>query len=180
MSMDLKEQKIPDAFIHNLPEGLKVVNKKGVRYVVVEDIRCPNGHSLLSDRIRIHNEPAVSIRLQGGGSEGMLYLDPFWGLHARLFDFMFKEALQNPIIKAFCPACEAALMVKRACPYPGCKADEYVEFKLPDGKNKIFACGRWGCPEHDMTVTNIPSRVTRLLKNINYPGLHTHSEAIGF
>lgn len=180
MPIDLRDQKIPKEFIESLPEGLKVVTKRGASYVVVEDIRCPNEHSLLSDMVRIHNEPAITFKVESGETEGTIYLDPFWGLHAKLFDFMFKDPLKNPVIRAFCPVCETSLMIKRKCAHPGCKADQYIEFTLPDGKNAISACAQWGCPEHDMAVTNVPARISKMLRNINYPGLHTHSEAIGF
>ena len=139
MSLNLKNQKIPVEFLANLPEGLKVVNRKNISYVVVEDIRCPHDHSLLSEEVKLHGEAAITMRIRGGGSEGLVYLDPFWGLHAKLFDFMFKEADAKPLVHAFCPICDMSLMVPRQCPYPECQTKDYIEFILPDGKNKIFS-----------------------------------------
>ena len=180
MTLKLPKQKIPKEFIENLPEGLKVVTKKGNTYVVVEDLRCPKGHSLLTDQVKIHGEPAISFVVRGGNAEGGVFLDPYWGLHTKLFDFMFEKPSANPIVKAFCPHCRASLMIKRKCASPGCGAKEYIEFTLPDGKNRISACAQWDCPEHEMVVTRIPAEVSRAVSKINYPDIHSHSEAIGF
>jgi hypothetical protein len=180
MPLKLEKQNIPKEFIENLPEGLKVISKKGTSYVVVEKLKCPKNHNLLSDTIKINGEPAIQLKIKGGGTEGTMFLDPYWGLHTKLFDFMFDNPSDKPVIKAFCPVCNSSLMVKRKCKSPGCKADECIEFILPDGKNRISACGQWGCPEHDMIVTRIPSKVKEMVNKINYPDIHTHSEAIGF
>jgi hypothetical protein len=180
MLINPEKQSIPREFIENLPEGFKITNRKGAIYVVVDDLRCPNGHNLISDTVRIHGEPAIAIRVKGGGVKGTMYLDPFWGLHQKLFDFMFKGNAPNPLIKASCPECNISLMVKKQCESEGCTAEEFIEFALPGGKNKIEVCARWGCPEHRINIGLIPGTVAEAVAKINYPEPHTHSEAAGF
>ncbi len=177
--MQLSKQSIPKEFLENLPEGLKAINRKGNTYVVVEDLRCPNGHSLISNKVKIHNESAIHIKIEGGNSKGNMFLDPFWGLHNKLFDFMF-EAQGKIAIKASCPDCSISLMEENNCKSCDCDSKEQVVFLLPDNKNKITACGTWNCPEHQMSVTNIPAEVVDQLQSINYQDLHFNSEAIGF
>jgi hypothetical protein len=180
MIINPEKQNIPKDFIENLPEGFKITNRKGAIYVVVDDLRCPNGHGLITDAIRIHNEPAIHIKVKGGGVKGAMYLDPFWGLHQKLFDFMFKSNSPNPLLKVSCPQCNIPLMIKKCCEATGCNSEEYIEFALPGGKNKIEVCARWGCPEHHISVDMFSCGTATAVDKINYPELHTHSEAMGF
>ncbi len=180
MLINPEKQNIPSEFIENLPEGFKITNRKGAIYVVVDDLRCPNGHNLINDDVRIHGEPAIIFKVKGGGVKGTMYLDPFWGLHQKLFDFMFKGNIPNPLIKASCPECNISLMVNKQCEAEGCTSTEYIEFALPGGKNTIEVCSRWGCPEHYINIGAFPGNVALAVAKINYPDPHTHSEAIGF
>lgn len=180
MLINPEKQSIPSEFIEHLPEGFKITNRKGAIYVVVDDLRCPNGHNLINDDVRINGEPAIMFKVKGGGVKGTMYLDPFWGLHQKLFDFMFKANTPNQLIKASCAQCNASLMIKKQCEYTGCSSDEYIEFSLPGGKNKIEVCSRWGCPEHHISVGLISGNVTAAVGRINYPDQHSHGEVMGF
>lgn len=170
---------IPDAFVKNLPKGLKIKSVKGQRYVVVEECRCPKGHSLMADGVAMHGEPAISFKVKGGGVSGVMYLDPFWGLHEKLFDFMFHDCGHPPVIQAFCPVCGVSLLKKKGCAVKGCAADETIVFQLPGG-NAVDVCAQWGCPDHDLKISDMPVEVMAAVKKINYPDIHSHSEAMGF
>ncbi|MBL8028707.1 MAG: hypothetical protein JNL74_19945 [Fibrobacteres bacterium] len=180
MIINPERQPIPREFIEKLPEGFKVANRHGSIYVVVEDVRCPNGHNIITDTVRLHGEPSIGIKVKGGGIKGTMYLDPFWGLHQKLFDFMFKSNIPNPLIKAACPHCNASLMTTKRCDTPGCNSDEFIEFSLPGKGNKIDVCARWGCSEHSITIESIGEDTTVQVKKINYQDMHTHGEAMGF
>ena len=177
--MKLAKQVVPVEFLENLPEGLKVINRKGQNYVIVEDLRCPSNHSLMSKTVKIHGEAAIHVKVEGGNTKGDMYLSPYWGMHSKLYDFMFEEK-GNIAIKATCPVCDASLMAPNECCDKNCESKEQVEFLLPDNKNKITSCGTWNCPEHEMSVTNIPAEVAEQLKNINYLELNFDNESIGF
>ncbi|MFH0918810.1 MAG: hypothetical protein V1913_00485 [Fibrobacterota bacterium] len=170
---------IPALFVKNLPEGLKILSKKGKSFVVVDDLRCPRGHSLLSDEIKFHGAPAIGFTVKGGGIQGKMYLDPFWGLHEKLYDFMFQSCDKPPIIRAFCPECGVSLMKKKKCETRACCAEEYIVFHLPGG-NAMESCAQWGCPEHSLKISDMPGDVMAAVKKINYPEIHSHIEAIGF
>ena len=128
MANKFETRSIPAAFVRKLPEGLKILSKKGQSFVVVDDLRCSKGHRLLSDNVRLHGEPSISFKVRGGGIDGTLYLDPFWGLHEKLYDFMFSSCDKPPILRAFCPECGVSLMKKKKCETKGCRAEEYIVF----------------------------------------------------
>jgi len=180
MLINPERQSIPNDFIEKLPEGFKIANRKGAVYVVIDDLRCPNGHSLMTDGVKIHGEPAIHIKVKGGGVKGTMFLDPFWGLHQKLFDFMFKSNISNPIIKAFCPQCNISLMTTRKCEVADCISDEFIEFNLPGKNNKIDVCARWGCSEHSISIGMFPEDINEAVKKINYQEIHTHGEVMGF
>ncbi len=180
MLINPERQPIPHEFMEKLPQGFKVANRHGAIYVVIDDVRCPNGHNLITDSVKLHGEPSIAIRVKGGGIKGNMYLDPFWGLHQKLFDFMFKANFPNPVIKAFCPQCNASLMTRKKCETPGCNNDEFIEFTLPGEGNSISVCARWGCSEHSITIGTIGNEASEGVKKINYQDIHTHSESMGF
>lgn len=179
MAAKAQPRKIPDAFVKNLPQGLKILSVKGQRYVVIEECRCPKGHSLMSQGVSMHNEPAIAFKVKGGGASGVMYLDPFWGLHEKLFDFMFQSCNKPPVIQAFCPVCGVSLMKKKACAVNACCAEETIVFQLPGG-NAVDVCAQWGCPDHDLKISDMPGEIMAAVKKINYPEIHSHSEAMGF
>lgn len=179
MQINMFNQKVPQELIDNLPEGLKIVSRKGNIFIVIESVKCPGGHSLASGRVNFHGEPAIHILVKGGGAVGNMYLDPFWGLHLRLFDFMFTGGSRTPIIDAFCPVCNSSLMVQRHCDVPGCGADKFLELGLPQG-NKIHVCAKWECPQHDIMIDTLSPDVTKVIKSINFPDLHSNGQLMGF
>jgi len=179
MQINMLKHEIPRELLDNLPEGLKIVSRKGVVFIVVDDCRCPSGHSLLTDKVRLHGEPAIHMKVRGGGVEGNMYLDPFWGLHMKLFDFMFKDTFTVPVIEAFCPHCGISLIIDRHCDIPGCGAEKFIDLALPKG-NRIQVCAKWNCPQHDIKIDSLSGDASRAVKSINYPDMHIHSEAIGF
>ena len=51
-SMKLTDKAIPTEFLEMLPEGFLFLNKHGRRFLVVEEVTCPAGCSLMDDAVR--------------------------------------------------------------------------------------------------------------------------------
>jgi len=168
--MKLIHKTIPKQFLTAIPEGIKFVKRHGQDFLVAEKIYCPNGHSLMADVVRIHGEPSISIRMQVGQSEGIIFIDAFWGGHAKLYNFIPDIASSGPIIKAFCPVCGVDLIVDDPCSQAGCKSNRAIMFTLQGKVNKIYVCAKLGCPGHRMEVVNLLPRVLEQVSEINYIG----------
>jgi hypothetical protein len=129
--MQLKHTVIPLRFLQQLPEGIKYIHRHGKEFLVVEQLYCPKHHSLIADSVHIHGEPSVMLRVRNGDQEGFLFVDAFWGSHAKLFSFIPQAATEHPFVEAFCPTCGASLVVREACPLPDCDNDRSILFHLP-------------------------------------------------
>jgi len=168
--MKLMHKAIPAQFLNTLPEGIKFVKKNQKDFLVVEKIYCPRGHDLMADVVRIHGEPSLRIQLKIGDSEGLVFIDAFWGGHGKLYNFIPDVASAGPIVKAFCPVCEADLVVKDKCPHEGCDSDRAIVFNLKGKTNKIYVCAKLGCPGHRMEIKNLSHQVLEKVSEINYFG----------
>ncbi len=168
--MKLIHKVIPGCFLHALPDGIKRVRKGGRDFLVVEDVRCPKGHSLMAESMRIHGESSIKVRLRVGVSEGDIFIDAFWGGHAKFYSFIPDVQSAGPIVKAFCPTCGADLVVDLPCREKGCDSRRAILFSLPDPRNKIHVCARLGCPWHQMDIANVPCSIAEKINDINYVG----------
>ena len=107
--MELRHTKIPQRFVDQLPEGLKYLHRQGKEYLVVEQLHCPAGHSLMSPSVRIHEEPSIRLRVRSGAQEGLIFVDAYWGSHDKLYSFVPGATDAGPMIHAFCPTCVVKL-----------------------------------------------------------------------
>lgn len=168
--MELKTPKIPEEFIETLPEGMKFVHKQGKEFLVIEEVSCPEGHSLIADTVQIHGEPSVKIDVSIENQRGSFYIDAFWGSHAKLYSFLPVVTDVDLVISAFCPVCGISLITESKCDQETCHADKHIFFDLPEKGNRILVCARLGCPGHRIEIKNIPEDVTELVSDINYFG----------
>jgi hypothetical protein len=170
--MKLKHQTIPQEFLKHIPRGMKYVMRNGKDFLVVEQLFCPNGHSLMVDNVRLHGEPSIWLTLRVGKAEGTLFLDSFWGSHDKLYGFIpnLKDASseKNDVL---CPSCQCSLVetVKKACKI--CDSSKVIVMRLPGGQNKILACAKLGCPWHKIVAEEVPQKYTEMVDDINYFGL---------
>ncbi len=171
--MELKHRQIPVPFLQAIPEGMKYLKKDGKDYLVVERLFCPNGHNMIVDTVRIHDERAVRLQLKVGESEGAVFIDAFWGGHAKLYGFVPDLHVPNPIVTGYCSVCHADLMEDVPCTEEKCGSKKSIVFRLPGGENKIFVCARLGCPGHRIEVVDMPDKVSREVSRINYFGAQT-------
>jgi hypothetical protein len=169
--MKLSPQPIPDRFARAVPRGFRLVRRQGNDFLLVESVFCPAGHNLVVDSVRIHNEASIKLKLVAGSEDGFVFVDAFWGSHAKLFSFVpavaGREAVQ---VEALCPYCDVSMNEHYPCAQEGCGSLESIRLVLPGGQNTIHVCARLGCPGHQLDVADIPQEVVRAVSGINYFG----------
>jgi hypothetical protein len=159
--MKLTDKAIPTEFLELLPEGFLFLKKHGRRFLVVEEVTCPAGCSLMDDAVKIHGEPSIKMQIETADVGGLMFVDAFWGGHEKLYGFIPKPG----IVRAACPSCGRSLIVQRGCPESCC--DECIVLALP-GDNKIFVCARLGCPGHHLHITEMPESIIAQVDDINF------------
>lgn len=169
--MKLTHRTIPQEFLSDIPRGMKYVVRNGQDFLVVEQVFCLNGHSLMVDNVRLHSEPSISITLRVGHTEGLIYLDSFWGSHDKLYNFVPDlTAVDSEENDVMCPACGCSLVVKGAPPCKTCGSSKVFAMYLPGSQNQILACSKIGCPGHRIVVEEISDQFTSMVDDINYFG----------
>ena len=164
-------------FLEHLPDGLKYLHRNGKEYLVVEELVCPQGHSLMATSVHIHEEPSVRMKVRSGGREGLIFVDAFWGSHDKLYSFLPVASDASPVLEAFCAECGASLVVDEPCEQEGCGSTRCIVLHLPGPANRIYVCARLGCPWHRMDISDLPEAVSRSVSEINYFG---HGEEESF
>ena len=170
--MKLTHSTIPQEFLKNIPRGMKYVMRNGKDFLVVEQVFCPNGHSLMVDNVRLHGEPSISLTLRVGNTEGLVYLDSFWGSHDKLYGFIpnIKQA-DAPKNDVMCPACGCSLVTSQKKSCKTCGSSKIFVMHLPGAQNKILACAKLGCPWHKIVAEDISDKFTAMVDDINYFGI---------
>ncbi len=168
--MKLLYKPIPDSFRKALPKGIKLIARHQQDFLVATQINCPRGHSLIAEVVRIHGEPSINIRVQVGKSEGLVFVDAFWGGHTKLYNFIPDIVSADPIVNAFCPVCGVSLIAEDHCVQMGCKCSRAIVLALPGKANKIYVCAGLGCPGHRIQILDLPNKVLDQVSEINYLG----------
>lgn len=169
-SMRLVHRSIPREFLEVLPEGMKFIHQHDQEFLVVEELACPAGHSLMSESVRIHGEPSIAIAIRRAGATNRLFVDAFWGSHAKLYDFMPEPGESLELAEAVCPECGVSLVVAGSCSAQGCSCTQRIELLLPRAGDRISVCARVGCPDHRLEVGGVPTQVNELVNEINFFG----------
>jgi hypothetical protein len=170
--MKLLHTQIPIDFLHTLPKGIKFFSRHGVEFLVVEQVTCPKGCTLMSDGVHIHNEPAIYIQVRVGNDTGFFFIDAYWGSHIKLSSFLPQDSDDPVVDSASCPTCGANLIVDESCTQEGCSAKKQIRFDLPGGENKIYICTKFHCPGHRIEIQSQPDEICKTVSNINYFGAH--------
>jgi len=168
--MDLKHTVIPQELLSFLPKGILYLHKHGREFLVVEEVTCPNGHSLIVDSVKIHGEPSIKIDVRIAEQEGSFFIDAFWGSHSKLYNFIPELPKKDPVIEAYCPKCGENLIVERECTIPECSTKRHILLTLPDRENFIYVCARLGCPGHYLDVKKASKNISQRISEINYFG----------
>jgi len=168
--MKLEHNEIPVELLRALPEGLKIVTRHGREFLVVERVSSPDGTPLITDSVRIHGEPSIRFKARIGDKEGLIFVDAFWGSHAKLFGFLPSEGHGDQYVEAMVPDSGESLMIDRSCDVPGCTSKRGIEFVLPGGENRIHVCARLGCPGHRIVLADLEEPVADSVSGINFFG----------
>jgi len=169
--MEIIRKEIPKKFLEVLPEGMKFINKAGKEFLVIEKLYCPNGHNLIDNTVQIHGESAIRIKIKVGDCEGTIFLDAFWGSHAKLYSFIPKSKSTMEMIQAFCPVCGESLLIENSCNQDKCDSKEQIQMILPGDNNRIIACAKLGCPGHCIEINDIHKKIIKEVSEINYFGI---------
>jgi hypothetical protein len=176
--MELVHRRIPREFLESLPDGFEFIHRNGKEFLVVAELGCPAGHSLMAPHVRIHDQPSIKIQLARPAGRGTVFIDAFWGSHAKLFDFLPDPGEDLRFAEACCPACGVSLMATLACERPGCGSAAAIVLRLPGSGNLIQVCARLGCPEHRLVLGGVARDLTRAVSAINFFG-HGEEEQFG-
>ena len=168
--MQLVHKKVPREFLEMLPDGLKFIHRHGKEFLVVEELSCPNGHSLMAESVRIHDEPSIKIAVERPNGTGHIFIDAFWGSHAKLFDFLPAPSEDLIHVDPQCSTCGVGLTVERSCGRMECDSNKNLLFHLPGENNFVYVCAKLGCPEHSIVVGGVPQHLNKLISDINYFG----------
>ncbi len=168
--MNLVHRKIPAEFLDALPEGMKFIHRHGQEFLVVEQLQCPAGHSLMVESVRIHGEPSIRFQVVPDDPSRLIFLDAFWGSHAKLFSFFPCQDEDVQYVNAYCPQCGTSLTVHEKCALEECDSTRSLDLQLPGGRNHIYVCAKLGCPGHRLAVTDLPYNLNRIVSEINYFG----------
>jgi len=168
--MELVHNEIPVDFLRHMPEGVKLVNRHGHEFLVVEDLRSPAGTRLMSDSVRIHGEPSIRLGVRIGDTSGLIFLDAYWGSHAKLYSFMPSGEFSGKLVEAYVPETGESLMADYTCNVEGCTCDKGIEFRLPGKGNTVRVCGRLGCPGHRLVLGDLAKPIVDTISGINFFG----------
>jgi hypothetical protein len=168
--MKLVHNTIPVEFLQAMPEGMKLVNRHGHEFLVVESVTSRSGRPLVTESVRIHGEPSIRIGMKIGDSEGLIFVDAFWGSHSKLYGFLPDLSDGEQIVDAFEADSRESLMIDRVCDVEGCGCTRGIELVLPGGKNTIQVCARLGCPGHRIVLADMAKPVEDSVSGINFFG----------
>ena len=168
--MELSISKIPPEFVQAIPRGMRLVNRDNNELLLVNSLYCPNGHNLLVDSVRIHNEASIKLKVRIEKNEGLIFIDSFWGSHAKLFSFFPSASKGNVSVEAFCPYCDVGLTEEFACTHKGCDSKQSLLLNLPGGNNRVHVCAKLGCPGHVLDINDLPHELIESVSSINFFG----------
>ncbi|TVR72219.1 MAG: hypothetical protein EA427_03510 [Spirochaetaceae bacterium] len=175
--MELQHKEIPTEFLRRLPEGIKIVKRHGKEFLVVESVYGPGGEDLVSRSVHIHDEPTLRLGVRIGGGEGLIFVDSYWGSHAKLYSFLPEITGSDTEVDAFVPESGASLMEEKKCDIEGCGCGRAIVLHLPRGEGKVYVCARLGCPGHSLELKDLPSEVVKTVGSINYFGVGSLDES---
>lgn len=168
--MELQHREIPTEFLRKLPDGIKIVKRHGKEFMVIEAVCGPDGEDLVSRSVHIHDEPTLRLGVRIGEQEGLIFVDSYWGSHAKLYSFLPESMGAEMEVDAFVPDTGASLMTRRSCSIEGCNCTNSIVLHLPDGKSKVYVCARLGCPGHSIELADLPEDVVETIGSINFFG----------
>lgn len=168
--MKLDKIEIPELFKRNTPPGFKFVNWKDHDFLVVDSIFCKHGHNLLDSAVTIHGQPSIKLDVTIEERHGVMFIDAFWGSHAKLFSFFPGFIHDHALVEAHCPHCRVSMMESYSCDEEDCGSDTGIVFYLPGDHNRVHVCAKLNCPSHRLEIIDVPNDLVRTISHINFFG----------
>jgi len=168
--MNFAMEKIPSEFIKAIPKGFRLIKRDKNDLLLVESVFCPNGHNLIAESVRIHDESSIKLKVTINNTTGYLFIDAFWGSHTKLFSFVPAKSANEVYVKAFCPYCDMDLTENFRCNQKGCNSNKSIQILLPSASNKIHVCSRLNCPGHVIEINDMPHELIESISAINFFG----------
>ena len=141
-----------------MTEKEKIIIEINKGKLFIQNATCPNGHSLMSEEVKIHNMSSIKVKFKFDDVEGIICLDPSYGT----FEHIYNTKISNgKIVDFLCPECNISLKIEgSSC--PACGAPHF-RFLLPRG-GYIEGCLRKGCIQHELRFTDIDDQLATLYK----------------
>ncbi len=168
--MKLGKIDIPELFKKHVPPGFKFIQREDHDFLVVDSIFCRHGHDLLVDSVQIHGQPSIKLDVSIENRQGVMYIDSYWGSHAKLFSFFPGYIHDHALVEARCPHCGVSMMEPYQCDEEGCNSDTGIVFYLPGEQNRVHVCAKLNCPSHRLEIIDIPSDLVKTISHINFFG----------
>jgi hypothetical protein len=168
--MKLNVTRIPHELRQTVPPGFRLEQRGDHEFLIVESIFCRHGHNLLVDSVSIHGQPSIKLDLKIGEDEGIVFVDAYWGSHAKLFSFLPRSLTDQTIVEAFCPVCGESMVEDYTCSEPGCGSTKGIRLYLPGSDNTVHVCARLNCPGHRLDILDVPRELVESISSINYFG----------
>jgi len=128
-----------------IPEPIQSDNIKDGKVIVITNVYCQKGHSLIDKKAMFNKHPGIVLNVEQSEKKGKIALSPIVGDKARIcLDIDLEE---GKTINMFCPECGIELPVHSPC--DACDKDLLAMFLTPSGdfNNCIAVCNKVGCPK---------------------------------
>jgi hypothetical protein len=113
-----------------------------VKVLMIRELFCPVGHSLISERAIFNGYPGILLGVEFNESKGLVALSPICGDKTRVS--LDIDLPADCIVNLFCPTCGIDLPRYATC---GCEADLTALFLTRHASfaDCIGVCNRIGC-----------------------------------
>lgn len=129
-----------------IPEPIAGDNIRAGKVLIITDVYCQNGHSLINKRAMFNSHPGIVLEARQGENKGLMALSPIVGDKTRIcLDF---DLINGKAVRMFCPECGAELPVHSPC--DACDDGNLIAlFLTPKGNfnDCIAICDIVGCPK---------------------------------
>ena len=132
-----------------IPKPKKLTQNEEDLMLIIKECYCPNGHNLISNRVRFAGFPGILLKAKKeDGSEGLIALSPIWNEKSRIS--LDLDLHKGEKLELFCPKCGEALPIYNKCPI--CHGDLVSMFLEPnnDFSNCLSVCNVIDCPEAEI------------------------------
>lgn len=83
------------------------------KVIVIDQLFCPNGHNLISQRVIFSGYPGLLIKVRQDDASGLVALSPFYGEHSRFA--LDIDLIDRKLLKLLCPVCNVEFPVISPC-----------------------------------------------------------------